>query len=333
MGTAKATKKKLKTSLTTEQMHQLHYYMVLNRVLDDKVTSLYKRGELLGAAFGSMGQEAIGVGTVYALEPNDVIGPMIRNSGSILVKGLPPAKFLANYLARVTGPTHGRDGNTHLGDLSRGIVAPVSMLGVMIPVLAGVAESFKIRNEKRVAMTWCGDGASSAGDFHEGLNYAAVRQLPLVVILENNLYAYSTPIEKQTRITDFADKAEGYGIPGVIVDGNDVIAVYEITKQAVDRARNGGGPTLIEAKTFRRKGHAEHDDAFYVPQEVKDYWAKRDPIDLYEKFLQEEGMLDDPARQAVWDKAQGIIDAAEEEALEAPHPDPEDPNARGVYAD
>jgi TPP-dependent pyruvate/acetoin dehydrogenase alpha subunit len=240
---------------------------------------------VVGGVYSSLGQEAISVGAAYALEAQDVIGPMIRNMGAMLVRGYRPRDVFLQYLARQDGPTGGRDANTHFGALALGVIAPISMLGELVPVLAGVALAAKLRQEKRVALTYVGDGATSTGQFHEGLNFAAVQKLPLIVIVENNGWAYSTPVEKQMAIRDIAERARGYGIPATIVDGNDVLKVYAATRMAADRARRGGGPTFIEAKTMRMKGHAEHDDARYMPKELLEAWRKKDPILRFEKYL------------------------------------------------
>ena len=320
-----------KTKLSRKQLTDLYYYMVLNRALDDRVTSLYKQGKFQGGAFVSRGQEATSVGSAYALEEGDVIGPMIRNSGAILVRGVPPREFLANYLGKKTGPTQGKDGNSHFGDLKRNIFAPVSMLGVLIPVCAGAALAFKMKKQPNVALTWIGDGGASIGDFHEGLNFAAVMKLPFVLILENNGYAYSTPTSKQSLVEDFVLRAQGYGIPGEIVDGNDILAVYEVTKRAVERARKGGGPTLIEAKTFRMKGHAEHDDAFYVPKKTFEYWQKRDPISNYEKYLLKEKVLSKKELTDIQSSVAKEMDEAQKFAEESPLPEAKEA-AEGLYA-
>ena len=241
--------------------------MKLNRMLEERLGNLYRQGKVVGGLYSSRGQEATSVGSAYALEPQDFMGPLIRNLGSMLVRGVQPREVMMQYMAKGGSPTGGKDGNTHFGDLSRGLVAPISMLGALIPVMAGVALAGRMQGRDLVALTYIGDGGTSTGDFHEGLNLAAVLGVPLVVIAEHNGYAYSTPTSRQMRIQDIAARAAAYGIPGEIVDGNDVLAVHAVTKRAVERARAGGGPTLIESKTFRMKGHAEHDDAGYVPPE------------------------------------------------------------------
>ncbi|MBI2943003.1 MAG: thiamine pyrophosphate-dependent dehydrogenase E1 component subunit alpha [Candidatus Wallbacteria bacterium] len=306
--------------------------MLLNRAFDDRISTLYRQGKISGGAFGSRGQEACSVGSAFATEPHDVVGPMIRNSGVILTRGLDLRRFFANYLGRASSPTGGRDGNTHLGDLSLGIVAPISHLSALIPVLAGVALTFKLRGEKRVAMTWIGDGGSSVGDFHEGLNMAGVMRLPFVLVLENNQYAYSTPTASQCAAARFADKAAGYGIPGVTVDGNDVLAVYFAVRQAVERARQGGGPTLIEAVTMRMKGHAEHDDAGYVPKALVAEWEKRDPIARYRQWLATRKLMTQPEERELEARVAREIDSACEAALADPFPEGSSALA-GVYAE
>ena len=253
------------TALGREDQLRLYHFMKLTRMVEARLGNLYRQGKVVGGLYSSLGQEATAVGSAYALAPGDFMGPLIRNLGSMLVRGVQPREVMAQYLAKGASPTGGKDGNTHFGDLSRGLVAPISMLGALIPVMAGVALAGRMQGKDLVALTYIGDGGTSTGDFHEGLNFAAVQNLPLVVVAENNGYAYSTPVAMQMRIKHIAARAAAYGIPGEICDGNDVLAVYEATRRAVERARGGGGPTLIEAKTFRMKGHAEHDDAGYVP--------------------------------------------------------------------
>lgn len=321
---------KNKPILSEKKLLHLYYFMLLNRALDDRISTLYRQGKFLGGAFVGRGQEAISVGSAYALEDGDVIGPMIRNAGALLVRGVTPHEFLANYLGKKTGPTRGKDGNSHFGDLQRNIIAPVSMLGALIPVCAGAALTFKMQKKSNVALTWIGDGGASVGDFHEGLNFAAVLRLPFILIVENNGFAYSTPVAKQSLVPDLAVRAQGYGIPGMIVDGNDVLAVYDATWRAAERARCGEGPTLIEAKTFRMKGHAEHDDAFYVPDELLKHWEKRDPIQKFEQLLLKK--IAQRRLLEIQDRVKNEIDAAQKFAEESPWPDPIDAG-KGVYAE
>jgi TPP-dependent pyruvate/acetoin dehydrogenase alpha subunit len=312
-------------------LHELYYHLRLNRRVDEQLVSLYRQGKVVGGVYSSLGQEAISVGTAYALEEQDVIGPMIRNVGAMLVRGYRPRDVFLQYLARQDGPTGGREANTHFGDVARGVIAPISMLGEMVPVLAGVALAAKLRREKRVALAYVGDGATSTGQFHEGLNLAAVEKLPLLIIVENNGWAYSTPVEKQMAIRDIAERAQGYGIPAAIVDGNDVLKVYAATRLAADRARRGRGPTLIECKTMRMKGHAEHDDARYVPKEVLEKWRKKDPILRFEKYLAQKKLMTAEEKAAIDTRIEKEIreDVAFAEA--SPFPAPEEA-ARSVWA-
>ncbi|MHC4973908.1 MAG: thiamine pyrophosphate-dependent dehydrogenase E1 component subunit alpha [Planctomycetota bacterium] len=300
----------------------LYKDMVRTRALDDRVEALYKQGKLVAGCFSSRGQEGCSVGSAAALRSDDVIGPMIRNLGAMLRHGLPMNLVLRNYLGRATGPTKGRDGNAHFGTLEYNVIGPISMLASLIPVCAGAAFAFQIRREDRVALTWVGDGGSNVGDFHEGLNFAGVLRVPLVVIVENNKWAYSTPLAYQTAAKDFVCRAQGYGIQGDSVDGNDVLAMYEMTKEAVDRARADEGPTLIEADTMRMRGHAIHDDAKYVPPEMFEAWEKRDPIATFRKRLGKADLLDDDFEKEIRAEVQRELDEATEDAMSQPLPDP-----------
>src|SRR5262249_16230245 len=268
--------------LSREQLLQLYYWMRLTRTLEERLVALYRQTKVVGGLFRSLGQEADAVGSAFALRRDDILSPLIRNLGSMLVKGAPPVEILGQYRGKGDSPTGGRELNIHFGDLERGFIGQISPLGDMVPVMAGVTLSFKARGEDRVGLVYVGDGATSTGAFHEGFNFAAVQRCPLVVIVENNGYAYSTPIEKQTAAKQFVDKAIGYGVPGVQADGNDVLAVYDATKPAVDRARAGGGVTLVELMTYRRKGHAEHDNQSYVPPgEIERWERENDPLTRY----------------------------------------------------
>lgn len=323
--------RQLAVKLKRAELHNLYYYLRLNRRVDEQLAVLYRQGKVVGGVYSSLGQEAISVGSASALQPQDVIGPMIRNVGAMMIRGFRPRDVFLQYMGRRDGPTGGRDANTHFGDMARGVIAPISMLGELVPVLAGVALAARMRGEKRVALTYVGDGATSTTPFHEGLNFAAVQKLPLIVIAENNEWAYSTHVSKQMAIRDIAERGKAYGIPATIVDGNEVLAVYEATRAARDLARRGGGPTLIECKTMRMKGHAEHDDARYVPKELLEKWRKRDPIALYEKFLCEKNLLTAEEKAAIEGRIEKEIreDVAFAEA--SPFPAPEEA-ARPVWA-
>jgi TPP-dependent pyruvate/acetoin dehydrogenase alpha subunit len=317
--------------LTRAQLHEIYYYLRLNRAVDEQLVKLYRQGKVVGGVFSSLGQEAISVGTAYALEPQDFIGPMIRNVGAMMVRGYRPRDVFLQYMARKDGPTGGRDANTHFGDLKLGVIAPISVLGELVSVLAGVALAAKLRREKRVALTYVGDGATSTGQFHEGMNFAAVQKLPLLIIAENNRWAYSTPVEKQMAIRDIAERGKAYGMPAAVVDGNEVLKVYEATRVAAERARRGGGPSLIECKTMRMKGHAEHDDASYVPKEQIEKWRKKDPILRFEKYLHTKKLMTAEEKAAIEARLEKEIREDMAFAEASPFPPPEDA-ARSVWA-
>jgi pyruvate dehydrogenase E1 component alpha subunit/2-oxoisovalerate dehydrogenase E1 component alpha subunit len=276
---------RMETTLTPEQMLELYRYLLLTRVVEEKLVALYRQTKVVGGVFRSLGQEATAVGTAYALKPTDFISPLIRDLGAVLVKGIRPREIFAQYMAKAWGPSEGRDLNIHFGDVARGFIGPISHLGDMIPVMTGVVLGARMRKLDTVAVAYIGDGGMSTGAFHEGLNFAAVQKLPLVVVAEYNWYAYSTPTRSQTAVANLADKSAGYNIPGYIVDGNDVVECYEVMREAVEFARSGGGAVLIEAKTYRRRGHAEHDDQRYLPAGELDFWEKRDPVDRFARHL------------------------------------------------
>ena len=274
------------TTLKPEQHLELYRYLQLTRLVEERLVNLYRQTKVVGGVFRSLGQEATAVGTAYALQPQDFITPLIRDLGAVLVKGIKPRDIFAQYMAKAWGPSGGKDLNIHFGDMEKGFIGPISHLGDMIPVMTGILVGARLQKKKFVAVAYIGDGGMSTGAFHEGLNFAAVQRLPLIVVAEHNRYAYSTPTSLQTAVRDLAEKAAGYGIPAHIVDGNDVVACYEVMKQAADYARRGGGAVLIEAKTYRRKGHAEHDDQRYVEAGEIEWWEKNnDPVDRYERYL------------------------------------------------
>ncbi len=278
-------------ALSREQKLELYYWMKLTRQLEERLVNLYRQTKLVGGLFRSLGQEADAVGSCFALEQRDVMSPLIRNLGAMLVKGATPVEVLKQYMAKSDSPTRGRELNIHFGDIgeagvTRGFLGQISPLGDMVPVMTGVTMSFKMRGEDRVGLVYVGDGATSTGAFHEGINFAAVQKCPLVVIVENNGYAYSTPTHKQSAVKFFVDKAIGYGVLGLQADGNDVLATYDVTRTAVDHARAGHGVALVELLTYRRKGHAEHDNQSYVPAgEIEQWAAENDPIDRYVQVL------------------------------------------------
>jgi pyruvate dehydrogenase E1 component alpha subunit/2-oxoisovalerate dehydrogenase E1 component alpha subunit len=321
----------MKKELTRQQYLDLYYYMRLNRAVEDMMVKLFRQNKIVGGLYSSLGQEAISVGTAYALEKKDWLAPMIRNIGALLVKGVRPRDIFMQHMAKYDSPTKGKDGTSHFGDLDDlHIVSPISMLGDLIPVMTGVAMAGRYLGQRIVAMTWIGDGGSSTGVFHEGLNFAATQKAPFVLILENNLWAYSTPVRKQVPLENLADRAKAYGIDSYIVDGNDVVAVYSTAKEAVERTRAGEGPILIEAKSFRRQGHAQHDAAEYVPKEMRAYWEARDPIALYEKFLASEKLLDAKGKKEIEEKINTLLTGEREFAENSPMP-PAEFAETGVY--
>jgi TPP-dependent pyruvate/acetoin dehydrogenase alpha subunit len=319
--------------LKREQQLDLYYFMQLNRQLEDRMERLFRQNKIVGGLYSSLGQEAISVGTAYALEKRDWLAPMIRNIGALLVKGFKPRDIFTQHMAKYTSPTLGKDGTSHFGDLKvRHTVSPISMLGDLIPVMTGVAMAGRYLGQKIVTLTWIGDGGSSTGAFHEGLIFAAQQRAALVLILENNQWAYSTPVSRQAPVKDLAERARGYGIQSRIVDGNDVLAVYDTTKGAVDEARAGRGPVLIEVKTMRMKGHAQHDPAEYVPKEMFEYWKARDPLTLHEKYLTENKIWDAKTKSEIDARIERELDVEQKFAEDSPLPPPE-LAAQGVYCE
>lgn len=311
---------------------QMYYYLRLTRTLEDRITALYRQGRIVGGCYTSHGMEAIAVGYASALERDDIIAPFHRDMGAFLIRGFTPGEVLAQYLGKRTGPTKGKDGNVHMGDLKRGVIGFVSHLADNLPVATGVALAFKIRKESRVAFAGTGDGGTSRGDFHEAMNFAAVRKLPVVFFCNNNQYAYSTPQRLQMAIADVADRAKAYGMPGEIVDGNDVAAVYLAAKRAIAKARAGEGPTFLEFKTMRMHGHSEHDPATYVPRELLEEWKKKDPILKAERLLAHLGYGDEAHFHEVGERAKKEVETGVEFAEKSPLP--EGPEVlEGVFAE
>ena len=307
------------------------YYMMLTRELENRIErKLYRQGKIVGGVYVGRGQEAISVGSCILTRPDDVICPSHRDMGAYLIRGMTAERILAQYMGRRDGYTKGRDANLHMGNLELHIVSFISMLGDTVPVAAGIALAFKMRREDRVVLCYFGDGATSRGDWHEGLNLASVQKLPVIFICNNNQYAYSTPIEHQMAVENVADRAVAYSMPGETVDGNDVLTVYETVQRAIGRARAGMGPSLIECKTFRMTGHSAHDDAAYVSKSLFEEWKKKDPIDRYQRLLLQEEILSpedsDSMRKTVTDEVNRAVDQAEK----SPYPAPEE-CLRGVY--
>ncbi len=317
----------LPAELERPQLLELYRFLRLTRTLEERLVALYRQSKVIGGLFRSLGQEGESVASAYALERGrhrDILSPLIRNLGAMLVMGAKPIEILRQYMAKAEGPTHGRELNVHFNDLDKGYLGQISHLGDMVPVMAGITLSFKMRGEPRVGLVYVGDGATSTGTFHEGLNFAAVQRCPLVVIGEYNHWAYTTPPEKQYAVKDLAEKAKGYGVHAVTVDGNDVLAVYAATKHAVERARRGKGVHFIEVKTYRRKGHAEHDDQSYQPKDEIERWAQQnDPVDRFVKQLLDNAWAE-AAELADIDRAvKDEVDQATDACVNDPLPLPE----------
>jgi pyruvate dehydrogenase E1 component alpha subunit len=310
---------------------RLYRAMVLTRALDDRGLALYKQGKLPGSFYTSRGNEAAAVGVGGAMGPDDVGTPLHRNLGTHIVRGVEPWRVLCQFMGRVDGQTRGRDSNLRTQDLDKGLVAGVSHLPGILPTAIGVALAFKLRGEPRVALGWCGDGASSRGDAHETMNFAGVRRLPLVFVIDNNQFAYSTPTNLNFACETLAERAAAYGFEGIVVDGTDLLAVYRETQRALEKARTGGGPTLLELMTLRMHGHAVHDDAAYVPPELLAEWEKRDPIARFRAWLEAEIEWSDDEQQALEAELQAVLDDAVARAEASPWPDPAG-LVDGVYA-
>src|SRR3954451_3813149 len=323
--------------LAREQLLEMYYFARLAREVEERLVILFRQSKVIGGLYRSLGQEGESVATAYALERRDAVLPLIRNMGALMTVGLRPLEIFRQYMAKGTSNSRGRDLNIHIVHLPKDdadepvIVGPISMLGDSVPVAAGIAMGARMRGRPRAAMAWIGDGATSTGAFHEGLNFAAVQRIPLVVVAEDNKYAYSTPIAKQMAIERIDERAAAYGIPHQLVDGNDMLAVYDVAKVFVDRARAWEGAQLIGIDTMRMQGHAQHDDARYVPKGVLDEWTVKDPLPRFRRTIVE--------RKAGAEKDLDEIDrmtkdyAAKEAdlAVDEPMPDPATV-ARGVYA-
>jgi TPP-dependent pyruvate/acetoin dehydrogenase alpha subunit len=306
-------------------LHDMLYYMKLTRELEFRIErKLYRQGKIVGGVYVGRGQEAIAIGSCIDTRPDDVVCPSHRDMGAYLIRGMSLRTILAQYMARKTGATRGKDGNMHMGDLSKGLIAFVSMLGDNVPVATGIGLSFKMRGQDRVALCFFGDGATSRGDWHEGINMASVFKAPVIFICNNNQYAYSTPLERQMAVENVADRAAAYGMPGEIVDGNDILAVWGAATRAIQHARAGNGPTLIECKTFRMTGHSAHDDAGYVPPELFEFWEERDPVNRFERFLTDRGLIDKSGLEDLQRRINHEIDEAIQIAEKDPFPEPED---------
>jgi TPP-dependent pyruvate/acetoin dehydrogenase alpha subunit len=308
--------------LDREDLFGIYRHMLLTRGIEERGHILYKQGKIPGSFYTGRGNEASSVGIATAMRGEDVGTPLHRDMGVHVTRGVEPWRIFAQYMGREDGPTRGRDGNVHMADSQLGLLAMVSHLPAMLPVGVGCALAFRIREERRVAVSWFGEGASARGDAHEGMNMAGVRRLPIVFICDNNQWAYSTPTHLEYACETLADRAAAYGFDGVVVDGTDVLAVYREAKRAIEKARDGGGPTLIESMTLRMEGHAVHDDAFYVPKELFEEWAKRDPIERFRGWLRENAEMTDEEEDEVAAGVKRTLNQAIERAETSPLPDP-----------
>jgi pyruvate dehydrogenase E1 component alpha subunit len=317
--------------LDREDLLGIYRNMILTRGVEERGHILYKQGKIPGSFYTGRGNEAAAVGVATAMAPDDVGTPLHRDMGVHIVRGVEPWRILAQFMARQDGPTRGRDGNVHLADQRLGLIAMVSHLPAMLPVATGAALAFRIREERRVAVGWFGEGASARGDAHEAMTFAGTRKLPIVYVCDNNQWAYSTPTHLEYATEHVADRAQAYGFEGVVVDGTDVLAVYREAKRAIEKAREGGGPTLIECLTLRMEGHAVHDDAFYVPRELFEQWAAQDPIERYRLWLREHAELSEDEEDELKLHVKKHLNEALERAEASELPDPATLH-EGVYA-
>jgi TPP-dependent pyruvate/acetoin dehydrogenase alpha subunit len=309
--------------VTRELCDRMLYYVELMREIENRIElKLYRQGKILGGCYTGRGQEAIPVGSAVLAEKEDWICPTHRDMGAFLVRGMEPKRIFAQYLGRATGPTRGRDGNMHMGDLGLHLIPIISSIGASVPVAGGIALALKYRGLPNVVFSYFGDGATSRGDWHEGVNFAAVQKLPVVYLCNNNQFAYSTPLDKQMAVPNVADRAAAYGIPAEIVDGNDAIAVHQATRRAVAHARAGRGPYMIECKTFRMSGHSAHDGADYVPRALFEEWSKKDPILMLQKYIVERNWATEVDFKKLHAQILAEVDEAVEWAEKSPLPDP-----------
>ena len=299
------------------------YYMGLMREVEDRIErKLYRQGKIVGGVYVGRGQEAIPVGTALHALPEDVLLPSHRDMAVWFIRGIPAGRIFAQYMGRVDGLSRGRDGNMHMGDMSKGIVSIISALAATVPVAAGVAMALRYQGKNAIAFNYFGDGATSRGDWHEGVNLATVQKLPVLFICNNNQYAYSTPLAAQMACEHVADRGPAYAMPAEIVDGNDVLAVYEATARAVAHVRSGRGPYMLECKTFRMTGHSAHDGAEYVPSGMFEEWAKRDPIARLEEKMLAERWTDRETIDSLRAQIRREVDEAVAWAEKSPYPDP-----------
>src|SRR5471032_1563933 len=317
--------------LDHEDLLGIYRNLLITRGVEERGHILYKQGKIPGSFYTGRGNEGSSVAIATAMGPDDVGTPLHRNMGVHVTRGVDPWRIFANFMGRADGPAKGKDGNMHMADARLGMISMVSHLPAMLPVAVGAALAFRIREERRVAVTWFGEGASARGDTHESMNFAGVRRLPVVFICDNNQLAYSTPTHLEYAVEHLADRAQAYGFDGVVVDGTDVLAVFREAKRAIDKARDGGGPTLIECQTLRMEGHAVHDDAYYVPKELFERWAERDPIERYRTWLQQNVDMTEDDENEITVHVKKLLNESLQRAEDSPQPDPAT-LLDGVYA-
>jgi pyruvate dehydrogenase E1 component alpha subunit/2-oxoisovalerate dehydrogenase E1 component alpha subunit len=323
--------------LAREQLLEMYYFARLAREVEERLVILFRQSKVIGGLYRSLGQEGESVATAYALERRDAVLPLIRNMGALMTVGVRPIEIFRQYMAKGTSNSRGRDLNIHIVHMPAPnanepvVVGPISMLGDSIPVAAGIAMGARMQGHPRVAMAWIGDGATSTGAFHEGMNFAAVQKIPLVIVAEDNKYAYSTPVSKQMAIKRIDERAASYGIAHELVDGNDMLAVYDVAKRMIDSARAGAGPQLIGIDTMRIQGHAQHDDARYVPKALLDEWTAKDPLRRFRQVLNDRSVTSDRELDDIDKMAKDYAAREADLAIDEPMPDPATVT-RGVYA-
>jgi TPP-dependent pyruvate/acetoin dehydrogenase alpha subunit len=318
--------------ISRDTLLELYYYLRLAREMELRLVNLFKQNKVVGGLYPGYAHEATTVGTALALGPGDVLLPLHRDLGAQLARRQPLKYIFAQYMGKATSPTGGKDGNVHLSNPELNIVGCISHIGAMFPVAVGISYAGRLQGKEIVTMTYTGDGGSSIGEFHEALNFAAVLNVPFILVVENNHFAYSTPLDQQYKVARISDRAAAYGIAGEHVDGNNILEVYSVTRRCVERGRAGGGPTLLECETMRMMGHSVHDPAKYVPRELLEEWSRKDPVRRYENYLTRHKVLK-PADVKEWDaRLAREVDEAVAWAEESPMPVPEDA-ARGVWAE
>lgn len=321
---AGSAKQEVCMEIPNHDLLEMYRWMVLDRVFEEQTVALLKQGKLVGFHHPNIGQEAVDVGTCYGLRKEDTIMPTHRGKGKYFLKGVDIKTMMAGMFGRRNGCGKGRGPASHSGDNAIGLLAGTGLIGSGIPISTGAALAMKLQKKDSVALHFFGDGASNRGDFHEALNMAGVMKLPIVYVCDNNCYAMSVPAECAIAIKDIAIRAAGYGFPGITVDGNDLLSIYEVTQAAIARARKGEGPTLIECKTYRWMGHNFNDPQLYRSPADVEAWKQKCPVRRFEGVLREKGLLTDQKVKEVDQSVREEIEAAVRFAETSPLPFPED---------